>query len=72
MQRAKTDGVKTIRNRPAKKGILAKQNTGVEIRAKRDEEQKKEEEPSLDKVKFTNINGKLSSFVFNSLCLSLV
>ena len=56
MQRAKTDGVKTIRNRPAKKGILAKQNTGVEIRAKRDEEQKKEDEPNLDKVKFTNIN----------------
>ena len=49
VQKAKTDGFKTIRNRPTKKVIL-KQNIGVELRAKRDEEQKDEDQPSLEKV----------------------
>ncbi len=54
VQRVKTDGIKTIRNRPKNKKTAEKQNSGVESRAKRDEEQEKEDQPSLDKVKFIN------------------
>ncbi|XP_046654324.1 coiled-coil domain-containing protein 174-like isoform X1 [Daphnia pulicaria] len=48
VQKVKTDGFKTIRNRPTKKVVL-KQNSGVELRAKRDEEQIAEDQPTLDK-----------------------
>jgi hypothetical protein len=51
VQKVKTDGFKTIRNRPTKKVVL-KQNSGVELRAKRDEEQIAEDQPTLDKVNF--------------------
>lgn len=49
VQKVKTDGFRTIRNRPTKKVVL-KQNSGVEQRAKRDEEQKDKDQPSLEKV----------------------
>jgi hypothetical protein len=50
--KVKTDGFKTIRNRPTKKVVL-KQNSGVDLRAKRDEEQKDEDQPNLEKVTIT-------------------
>jgi hypothetical protein len=53
VQKVKTNGFKTIRNRPAKKVVL-KQNSGVELRAKRDEEQIAEDQPTLDKVNLTS------------------
>jgi hypothetical protein len=53
VQKVKTDGFKTIRNHPTKKVVL-KQNSGVELRAKRDEEQIAEDQPTLDKVNLTS------------------
>ena len=45
-------GSDKARIRPTKKPAAEpKRNTGVEKRAKHDEEQKKEEEPTLEKVK---------------------
>ncbi|KAI9556970.1 hypothetical protein GHT06_016764 [Daphnia sinensis] len=49
VQKVKQDGFQTIRNRSTKKTAAVKQNSGVEARAKRDEEQKEEDQPTLDK-----------------------
>ncbi|XP_057374445.2 LOW QUALITY PROTEIN: coiled-coil domain-containing protein 174-like [Daphnia carinata] len=49
IQKVKQDGFQTIRNRSTKKTAVVKQNSGVEARAKRDEEQKDEDQPTLDK-----------------------
>lgn len=51
VQKVKQDGFQTIRNRSTRKPVAVKQNSGVEARAKRDEEQKDEDQPTLDKVK---------------------
>lgn len=50
VQKTKAEGFNTVKSRPIKKKVAVKQNSGVELRAKRDEEQKIEEEPSLHKV----------------------
>lgn len=63
VQKAKTDGFKTIRNRPTKKVIL-KQNSGVEQRAKRDEEQKDEDQPSLEKVALHMLKFSIHMLVY--------
>lgn len=52
VRKVKQDGFHTVRNRSTKKKPIEKQNSGVEARAKRDEEQKEEDQPTLDKVKF--------------------
>ncbi|KAK4016075.1 coiled-coil domain-containing protein 174 [Daphnia magna] len=49
VQKVKQDGFQTIRNRSTRKPVAVKQNSGVEARAKRDEEQKDEDQPTLDK-----------------------
>ena len=54
VKRAKADGFNTIHSRPAKVKNLVKKNSGVEARAKRDEEQKKVDDPSLDKVSLSS------------------
>lgn len=49
VQRVRTEGTTVIRKHPSKKKTVPS-NAGVEERAKRDEEQKKEEEPTLERV----------------------
>lgn len=49
VQSVRYDGTTTIRRQPTKKKAVIK-NVGVEARAKLDEEQRKEDEPSLEKV----------------------
>ena len=56
IQRSKLAGTEKVRIRPTKKAPSeAKRNTGVEKRAKRDEEQIEEDRPSLEKVMNTTL-----------------
>jgi len=51
IQRSKLTGTETVRIRPTKKAAPEpKRNTGVEKRAKQDEEQIEEDRPSVEKV----------------------
>ena len=51
IQRSKLNGTETVRIRPTKKTAPEpKRNTGVDKRAKQDEEQIEEDRPSLEKV----------------------
>lgn len=52
IERAKAAGIKVFHQGGETKKVkeTEKKNAGVELRAKRDEEQKREDEPSLEKV----------------------
>lgn len=65
VQRVRTEGNTIVRKQPSKKKTVPS-NAGVEARAKRDEDQKKDEEPSLERVRllFYNVHEFILKFNF--------